>query len=419
MRRSWGLAVRFVLILFLIEISPLWISLSPIPAQAPSRSSDAWAETPKAIASQDKSSESQRSALPIPQPNEGLMKLIEKLKTRASSNSPFDHLLYQRVAKALERTDSSRQDDQEFVATAEDFAAGRIRASLFVAYLKDALITFEADAPPSLYQMAKGGDPWASYFLARAFLVKDSAEKFSLKELMPLFPGVGIFYSRLDGLALPPETHPYWPLFYKTLNDKSSHLEKTEIDKLLHEAASTGNPGAMALEGFGKSGQEAEALIEAAITLRFPEAFAIRAMHSFLEAKTEKQEAESRRLFIEAASLGYTPAMLYLAHSEENAGQAVGFYRKAAEVGDDDAMFQLGLCYIHGYGVAGNIAEGIRWYTMAAERGNIRAMFHLGVLYEDGRGVAKNSSKGQEWYQRAASLGHPAAKAVVGFVASP
>jgi TPR repeat protein len=45
----------------------------------------------------------------------------------------------------------------------------------------------------------------------------------------------------------------------------------------------------------------------------------------------------------------------------------------AAEQGDDDAQFMLGLAYVLGEGVTKNILEGERWIRMAADQGNTKA----------------------------------------------
>ena len=54
----------------------------------------------------------------------------------------------------------------------------------------------------------------------------------------------------------------------------------------------------------------------------------------------------------------------------ENKGEAIKWYRKAAEQGDPDAQFHLGLCYDEGCGVPENKAEAIKWFQKAAEQGH-------------------------------------------------
>ncbi|MNY77232.1 Sel1 repeat protein [compost metagenome] len=47
---------------------------------------------------------------------------------------------------------------------------------------------------------------------------------------------------------------------------------------------------------------------------------------------------------------------------------------------------------------------------MAAEQGNANAQFNLGLRYASGVGVAKDLHKAAYWYRQAASQGHQAAR---------
>lgn len=46
-------------------------------------------------------------------------------------------------------------------------------------------------------------------------------------------------------------------------------------------------------------------------------------------------------------------------------------------------------------------------FTEAAEAGDINAQYNLGVMYEHGHGVKQSDQKASEWYQMAADSGHP------------
>lgn len=65
--------------------------------------------------------------------------LLRKLESRVTDEGPFDRSIYQRLKLALRRADPSQKTDEELLATAEDFSDGKLRASVFVAYLKEAL----------------------------------------------------------------------------------------------------------------------------------------------------------------------------------------------------------------------------------------------------------------------------------------
>jgi TPR repeat protein len=49
------------------------------------------------------------------------------------------------------------------------------------------------------------------------------------------------------------------------------------------------------------------------------------------------------------------------------------------------------------------------WYKKAADLGNADAMRNLGAMLENGRGTSKSLSEAKFWYERAAALGYPAA----------
>ena len=76
----------------------------------------------------------------------------------------------------------------------------------------------------------------------------------------------------------------------------------------------------------------------------------------------------------------------------QDAGEAVAWYRRAAEQGHAVAQFTLGLSYDNGDGVAQNAGEAVVWYRRAAEQGHADARFTLGGMYLDGRGVAQNAA---------------------------
>ena len=49
-------------------------------------------------------------------------------------------------------------------------------------------------------------------------------------------------------------------------------------------------------------------------------------------------------------------------------GQAVGWFRKAAEQGDTSAAFNLGVMYANGTGVPADPVEAYRWLSIVAAR---------------------------------------------------
>lgn len=55
-------------------------------------------------------------------------------------------------------------------------------------------------------------------------------------------------------------------------------------------------------------------------------------------------------------------------------------YREAAEQGDAEAQYNLGLCYYNGEGVQQDYTQAVHWWRKAAEQGNARAQEALKTL---------------------------------------
>lgn len=85
--------------------------------------------------------------------------------------------------------------------------------------------------------------------------------------------------------------------------------------------------------------------------------------------------------------------------------EAMKWYRKAAALGDSDAMTRLGLGYIFEYGASKDIKEGMKCLHKAVDCGNSNAMYSIGLLYLNGIGVEENREKTMEWLNSAAKAG--------------
>ena len=81
---------------------------------------------------------------------------------------------------------------------------------------------------------------------------------------------------------------------------------------------------------------------------------------------------------------------------------AAKWYRKAAEQGNVDAQFQLGVCYANGSGVEKDMNEAAKWYREAAEQGNPLAQNSLADCYRKGAGVEMNIEESVKWYLQSA-----------------
>ena len=64
----------------------------------------------------------------------------------------------------------------------------------------------------------------------------------------------------------------------------------------------------------------------------------------------------------------------------EEKQEAVRWFKLAADQGDADGQFRLGVCYENGTGVAKDKQEAVQWYTRAADQGYADAHCHLWTM---------------------------------------
>jgi len=109
-------------------------------------------------------------------------------------------------------------------------------------------------------------------------------------------------------------------------------------------------------------------------------------------------------------------ASIALAENGLSSESLASFVKIAAEHGDEDAQFNLGLMYDKGEeGVPQNYAEAVKWYTKAAKQGNDGAQLNLGVIYYKGEeGVPQNYAAAVKWYSKAAEQGNASAQLNLG-----
>ncbi len=142
-------------------------------------------------------------------------------------------------------------------------------------------------------------------------------------------------------------------------------------------------------------------------------------------AYQENDFAQARLLATQAADTGESQAhyLLGVMHSFGNGGPpdpvtAAGHYRVAAESGHAAAAYCLAALYAQGRGVAQDFAEALRWYRRAADAGDVDALFKIGVMYASGEGMAANLAEAQRWWRQAARKEQPDALLFLGHLAA-
>jgi TPR repeat protein len=105
-----------------------------------------------------------------------------------------------------------------------------------------------------------------------------------------------------------------------------------------------------------------------------------------------------------AAALAALPSHAQEAH--RFTPQEVELIKEAAARGGFKAQALLGTLYYYGNGVEMDDALAVKWWTKAAQQGNRNAQYDLGMAYHDGRGGLKQSDrKAVEWFRKGAQQG--------------
>jgi TPR repeat protein/DNA-directed RNA polymerase subunit RPC12/RpoP len=99
-----------------------------------------------------------------------------------------------------------------------------------------------------------------------------------------------------------------------------------------------------------------------------------------------------------------------------NIVEAVKWYHKAAEQGNAEAQFNLGVCYAKGEGVDQDSYEAVKWYRMAAEQGDKRAQLNLATMLRTGDGVPMDGKEAAKWFGKAAEQGDIQAQNMLGWM---
>ncbi len=99
---------------------------------------------------------------------------------------------------------------------------------------------------------------------------------------------------------------------------------------------------------------------------------------------------------------------------EQDLEKSLEYHKKAAELGNADAMFELYVYYSTGQGVEQDNEVALEWCRKAAELGQFRACYNMGGFYATGNGVPQDINLCVQWYEKASELGNGKASATLG-----
>lgn len=145
----------------------------------------------------------------------------------------------------------------------------------------------------------------------------------------------------------------------------------------------------------------------------------------YLYTKNDPDYKQSTIHFKKAAKLGNKEAMVEYGTrllkgigTDVNYKKAVKYYKKAADLGSIDAMFNYAHMVQFGKGIEADINEAIKYYQMSADLGNVNSMYQLGYIYEQGEDIAPNYDIAVKYYQKAAIRGDKGAIGNLGVLLS-
>jgi TPR repeat protein len=87
----------------------------------------------------------------------------------------------------------------------------------------------------------------------------------------------------------------------------------------------------------------------------------------------------------------------------------IEFLKKAADSGNAEAMFLLGVCYARGQKVEQDFTAAAKWFHDASRKGHAAATTSLGFLYARGRGVRLDQKLAYKLMSQGCARGDPAA----------
>ena len=86
--------------------------------------------------------------------------------------------------------------------------------------------------------------------------------------------------------------------------------------------------------------------------------------------------------------------------------EAISWYERAAEAGNQYAQYHLEKLYLQGNGIPQDIPRAKEFLTAAAEQGNQYAQYALGKLYLSGNEIPQNKAHAAYWLAQSATQGH-------------
>ena len=94
--------------------------------------------------------------------------------------------------------------------------------------------------------------------------------------------------------------------------------------------------------------------------------------------------------------------------------ERIMWLKKAADLNDDTALYNLALRYLNGYdGIESDEKMAVKLFRKSAKQDHPSAYYALYKCYTNGRGVRKNCQLALKYLHKSAKLGYPKARKVL------
>ncbi|UUZ51574.1 sel1 repeat family protein [Massilia sp. B-10] len=95
-------------------------------------------------------------------------------------------------------------------------------------------------------------------------------------------------------------------------------------------------------------------------------------------------------------------------------GEALRWYKRAADQGNAIAALNLAENYLEGRGAPADSTIAASWFRKAADQGQVTAMRQFALMVLSGDGVRTDAKAGVDWLNKAANMGDGEAQFVLG-----
>ncbi len=85
-------------------------------------------------------------------------------------------------------------------------------------------------------------------------------------------------------------------------------------------------------------------------------------------------------------------------------GDSFRCFKRAAGMKDGNGYYNLGMCYLHGWGTEQKLSIALDCFRSAAEQSHSEAINNIGGFFRDGIVVARDKAMAAKWFEKSAKL---------------